>query len=277
LCASAASASADSFSSLSAISVGAAGLGTLVADPASFAASLRSAAIELGAPGDLRVGVAVDAVVAHLGALGGETGAVIALGTGAIALGGDGASWRRVDGWGHLLGDRGSGAWVGMAALRVALRAFDGVDDAGAALLGVARKRFGEPFTWPGQLYTRDDRAAVLAGMVPEVLRLAEMGDGAALDIARRAGADAAQSVVAAATGYGSVLSGTGRLLTAGSIVARAFEAEVARIAPWATLRAPVGSPLDGALLLAERLAVGAVSTVPGFVWTAEPEEGRRG
>jgi len=55
-----------------------------------------------------------DAVTAHLGALGGEPGVVVAAGTGAIALGvGESGASARADGWGTLLGDDGGGYWIG--------------------------------------------------------------------------------------------------------------------------------------------------------------------
>jgi N-acetylglucosamine kinase-like BadF-type ATPase len=68
------------------------------------------------------VTVTSDAVTAHAGALGGRTGVVLAIGTGAVAIGiGDDGTYARVDGWGPWLGDEGSGAWIGAAGLRAAL------------------------------------------------------------------------------------------------------------------------------------------------------------
>ena len=64
-----------------------------------------------------------DAVTAHLGALGGEPGAVIVAGTGAIALAAAPEGWARADGWGTMLGDDGGGYWIGRRALALALRA----------------------------------------------------------------------------------------------------------------------------------------------------------
>ena len=52
--------------------------------------------------------LAADAVTAYTGALGARAGAVVAAGTGLIALGTDLTGWQRADGWGHLLGDCGS-------------------------------------------------------------------------------------------------------------------------------------------------------------------------
>ena len=63
-----------------------------------------------------------DAVTAHLGALGGEPGAVIVAGTGAIALAATPEGWARADGWGTMLGDDGGGYWIGRRALAMALR-----------------------------------------------------------------------------------------------------------------------------------------------------------
>src|SRR5271155_1336763 len=74
-----------------------------------------------------RVAVTSDAVIAHAGALNGEPGVVLVVGTGVVALasGRDG-SLRLAGGWGRWLGDEGGVAWVGPAGLRGALRALDG-------------------------------------------------------------------------------------------------------------------------------------------------------
>ncbi|MDX3136973.1 ATPase, partial [Streptomyces europaeiscabiei] len=89
-----------------AVAVGAAGFATLGEQ---LRAELPSAlSRELGVR---RIALVADAVTAYTGALGVRPGAVIAAGTGLIAIGTDLESWRRADGWGHLLGDCGGGAW----------------------------------------------------------------------------------------------------------------------------------------------------------------------
>jgi glucosamine kinase len=74
-----------------------------------------------------------DGRTALIGAHGGEPGAIIAIGTGAIgeARHRDG---RRVaaSGWGFPVGDEASGAWLGLKAMQVAHRALDGRAPAGA-------------------------------------------------------------------------------------------------------------------------------------------------
>lgn len=89
------------------------------------------------------VALVADAVTAYTGALGPRPGAVVAAGTGLIAIGTDLGSWRRADGWGHLLGDCGGGAWIGRAGLEAALRAHDGRSGGSAALLALAEEVFG--------------------------------------------------------------------------------------------------------------------------------------
>ncbi|MGG7609848.1 ATPase, partial [Streptomyces sp. ZG43] len=91
-----------------AVAVGAAGMATLGED---LRAALPGALAAQGMTGPLAL--AADAVTAYTGALGVRPGAVVAVGTGMIALGTDLRDWRRADGWGHLLGDSGGGAWLG--------------------------------------------------------------------------------------------------------------------------------------------------------------------
>jgi N-acetylglucosamine kinase-like BadF-type ATPase len=51
-------------------------------------------------------------VTSYLGAIGFEPGAVVAAGTGVIALAGDrDGNFARSDGWGYILGDDGGG-WL---------------------------------------------------------------------------------------------------------------------------------------------------------------------
>ena len=68
-----------------------------------------------------------DASIALAGALGGNPGIIIIAGTGSIAFGrnADGKT-ARAGGWGYLLGDEGSGFYIGQKALIAALKEYDG-------------------------------------------------------------------------------------------------------------------------------------------------------
>ncbi|WP_127794404.1 N-acetylglucosamine kinase [Agromyces sp. LHK192] len=249
-----------------AVGIGASGAASLVDDPA---AAARRLALAAGAP----VVFAADVVTAHAGALGGRAGAVVAVGTGSIALGTDHVDvWRRVGGWGHLYDDRGSGSWIGLAALRAAIETHDGIRDDAHALLDAAVARFGPAPGWPAALYPRPDRAGVAAGLARDVAALADDGDPVARSILDEAGRLVAGSLAAALDpSLPALASYTGGLFASPRFT-EAFRTEFAGLAPDAELVAPAGDPLDGAVHLARRLAnpVGAaMSTLPGFRWLA--------
>ncbi|MFF7387773.1 N-acetylglucosamine kinase [Streptomyces scabiei] len=204
-----------------------------------------------------RVALVADAVAAYIGALGARPGAVIAAGTGLIAIGTDLTAWRRADGWGHLLGDCGGGAWIGRAGLEAAMRAHDGRDGGSARLLARAEKAFGPPAGIPGRIYPRADRPAVLASFAPEVAACA--GDdpvaAAVLREAARHMADAA-AAVCPASGEPRVAL-TGGLFKLGAPLLVPLEAELAARLPHAPLVPAEGDPLVGAVRIAAASAVG--------------------
>lgn len=235
---------------LSAIAIGAAGMATL-------GDGLRAelpAALER-ALGVRRLALAADAVTAYAGALGQRPGAVVAAGTGMIALGTDLTGWRRADGWGHLLGDCGGGSWIGRAGLEAAMRAHDGRDGGSAALLSRMEAVFGPAPDMPGLLYTRSDRPAVLASFAPEVAACAA-GDPLSAEILATAARHIAEAAAAACppSGRGEVAL-TGGLFKLGEALLSPLRAELARQLPYATTVTPAGDPLDGALVVAAALA----------------------
>lgn len=215
--------------------------------------------------------VVSDAVASLVGALGGLLpGAGVASGTGAVAFGTDFADrWNRVDGWGHVLGDVGSGAWIGLAGLRAALRRYDGLaggphsrDDTrrvepGAAsdgsvdLLAVAVARFGAPETWPRQVMASPDAPERLAAFAPEVTSRAA-ADPVAARICADAGRGLAGALLAAARGLvAPTLVATGGVLRA-EPVADALDQRLAEAGQCRS--ASRGTALDGALILGRRL-----------------------
>jgi N-acetylmuramic acid 6-phosphate etherase len=197
-----------------------------------------------------RIGVASDSVTAHVGALGGRPGTVLAVGTGSVALGFS-ADGRRaqVDGWGPWLGDDGSGAWIGRTALRAVLSSRDG-RGARTGLTARAQQHFGDLDVLPRTLHGTGGVAAATATFVPEVVAAAALGDdvaGRILDEAARLWVElSAASADAVAERQVSLVGG---LASVPALVER-FSA---RLAGHLDLVAAQGTPLDGALLLAER------------------------
>ncbi|TKS99498.1 N-acetylglucosamine kinase [Streptomyces lasalocidi] len=242
-------------SHLAAAAVGAAGFGTL---GDALRAELPGAlAREFGVR---RVALAADAVTAYVGALGVRPGAVVAAGTGLIALGTDLARWRRADGWGHLLGDCGGGAWIGRAGLEAAVRAHDGRPRGSAALLACAEEEFGPVTGLPALLYPRADRPAVLASFAPRVADCAAT-DPVAADILRAAAGHMADSAAAVCpAGDGARVALTGGLFRTGEALLTPVREELARRLPHARPVPAEGDPLHGATALATALARGTLA-----------------
>ena len=124
-----------------------------------------------------RYRVEPDYLVAYWGATGGEPGVVIIAGTGAVAYGrnAEGESYKE-DGYGYLLGDRGSGFDLGLYALRYTLEHMqeNRTDALTAAVLAETGARIqNEILQW---LYGEFSTARV-AGLAPIVGALAEEGD----------------------------------------------------------------------------------------------------
>ncbi|MEW2623703.1 BadF/BadG/BcrA/BcrD ATPase family protein [Streptomyces sp. NPDC048106] len=210
-----------------------------------------------------QVALAADAVTAYAGALGSGPGAVLAAGTGLIAIGTDLTGWRRADGWGHLLGDCGGGAWIGRAGLEAALRAHDGREGGSAALLGRAEEQFGPVRELPGRLYPRTDRAAVLASFAPQVADCSAH-DPVAAEILRAAARHMADSAAAVCPADGAPeVALTGGLPKLGEPLLVPLREELARRLPHARQVPPEGDPLHGAVRIAAALAAGRL-TLPG-------------
>ncbi|MFI1970861.1 ATPase [Streptomyces cinnamoneus] len=264
-----------------AVCVGASGMASLGDGlRAELPGALRAA---LGAR---RTALASDAVTAYAGALGQRPGAVVAAGTGLVALGTDlspEGGWRRADGWGHLLGDCGGGAWIGRAGLDAALRAADGRAGGSPALLARLEAVFGPAAELPSALYPRADRAAVLASFAPEVGRCAAH-DPVAADILRAAARHIAEAAAAVCPppGAGPVAARrdpvpgerdqreggqgpddgphrdvalTGGLLGMGEPLLAPLRRELHKQLPGGRLVPSAGDPLSGALQVATALA----------------------
>ena len=185
-----------------------------------------------------------DMLSSYAGALGLSPGAVIAAGTGAVALGSDlHGTWSRVDGWGYLVGDCGGGGWIGRTALQAALRAADGRPGGSAALLSALRKHFGDETKLVAELAEREDRAGMMAGFVPHVEKA---GDEISQGILAQAGAHLAETARSAIVTE-PVIATTGNLFRVRAV----RESFRANLPPEIDVRRPNGSGVDGALLLA--------------------------
>jgi glucosamine kinase len=203
--------------------------------------------------------IASDALTALLGAIGRRDGVVVAAGTGTACLARRGDRFAKVDGWGSLLGDAGSGFAIGRAGLDAALREHDGRGGS-APLLDAARERFGAVERLPEQIYSAPVPTRTVASFAAEVGRVAQAGDEYARMILTDAARELAISARAAAArlfepGEPCVVSYAGSIFEAGELIVEPFRKEVEERRPGASVVDPAGDPLAGALLLVELTA----------------------
>jgi N-acetylglucosamine kinase-like BadF-type ATPase len=144
-----------------------------------------------------RILVVNDALIALQAGIGSAPGIVIVAGTGSIAYGCDGRGRAaRAGGWGYLLGDEGSGYWIGRLALRAIVREADGRGQP-TSLTSIVLAHFGanRPEELFQTVYREDFKPAVVAALARHVQRARDEGDPTATAILNRA----AQELVAAA------------------------------------------------------------------------------
>lgn len=210
----------------------------------------RAIALQTGAG---RVLLTEDVVAAHLGALAGASGVVVSAGTGSIALWTDGVSSRRVDGWGPLLGDYGSGYDIGSRGLRAAFAAVDGRGPATLLTHGAHDYLGGLGLDSARRMHARFDSIAFLGDFAPAVSTAAEAGDVVAERILDDAGCALAKTACAAvnpaATDRGSVCASyTGRVFQSRRVL-ESFRKQSQQSG--LEVVSPSGGNLDGALKLA--------------------------
>lgn len=209
--------------------VAAAGMGLAGANAAGTVDRLR-AALPFA-----RLRIETDAVTAALGALGPRDGIVAAIGTGSVFARRIGDDLHQIGGRGLVLGDEGSGAWMGRAALAAALRAEDGFAPLTPFLAGLIADH-GDSL---GVIaFARRAAPADFAALAPRILG-AEDPAARAIVMAATAEVAAAIDVLQAGRGLPVVFLGG---------LGPAFRDRLAGRWP---LAEPVGTALDGALMLA--------------------------
>ncbi|MFE4726351.1 N-acetylglucosamine kinase [Microbacterium sp. NPDC056736] len=172
---------------VSVVTAGVSGLTTREADAAALLARIDDPAVH-------EVILAHDSTTSFLGALGDERGAVVAAGTGVVTLAVGAERVARVDGWGYLIGDAGSGYWIGREALDAVMREFDGRGPA-TSLRAVAEERWPDLSQAYIHIQSDPDRVRLVASFAEHVARLAAEGDAVSQNITVRAGGELAHSV----------------------------------------------------------------------------------
>ncbi len=187
-------------------------------------------------------------------------GVALIAGTGSIVYG-QAADGRlaRAGGWGHVMGDEGSGYAVGQAALQAVMRAYDGRGRPTALADAVLRHwDLAAPPDLVGQVYRTGMGPAEVAALAALVHAAAEQGDAVARDILAEAGRELALAVVAvvAQLGFsGSVACGlAGGLIVNGALLRAAFLDAAAALGLDLQPITLVTEPAQGAVRLAQRM-----------------------
>lgn len=126
-----------------------------------------------------------DGYVSCVGAHQGGDGAVIAIGTGVVAYQIEGDIVTRVSGWGFPQGDEGSGAWLGLQAVRQTLHAHDHRQPHSPltdAVLAHFNENFTEFIIWANGATSKD-----FAALAPLVIGLATKEEPSAIALMQQA------------------------------------------------------------------------------------------
>jgi glucosamine kinase len=203
-----------------------------------------SAAKQYGHPFRTAV-ITTDAHAACIGAHGGKDGGVIIAGTGAVGWAVTNEQTYRIGGWGLPISDEGSGAWIGIEALRRVLWAHDG-RIAWTPLLRVLFTEFAnDPHAIVGWTATASPRD--FGAFAPSIVSYALRDDAAAVELMQMAAAHIDRLAARL------IALGVARLALVGGFASA--------LQPWlaaetkSRLIEPAGDAVDGALTLARSTA----------------------
>lgn len=213
-----------------------------------------------------RVLVTNDALIALVAGVGDQPGVVVIAGTGSIAYGRNAANEAaRAGGWGYVLGDEGSGYWIGRRALQAVVREADGRGPA-TALTPLVLAHFGasQPQELVHAIYSQVLKPSAIAAVARAVERAADAGDALALAILETGARELAASAASVVHRLG--LGGTsftfvlaGGVLEAVPHLTAGVEARLRELAPQSRIVRLDREPALGAVALAGAAARGAL------------------
>jgi N-acetylglucosamine kinase-like BadF-type ATPase len=211
-----------------------------------------------------------DALIALVAGCGDDPGVVLISGTGSIAYGVNAAGVAaRAGGWGSVLGDEGSGYWIGRAALIAVMREADGRGPR-TQLTPVMLDHFqlARVDGLVREVYEHPARRQAIAALGPLVDRARAEGDVVASEILRLAGEELARAA-ASVIGRLGMRGAAFRVLLSGGMfrgipwLVDDVVQRLAEVAPRATVAPLTVEPAQGAVHLAIRHSRGGVRVPP--------------
>ncbi|MFC2170794.1 BadF/BadG/BcrA/BcrD ATPase family protein [Calditrichota bacterium] len=151
-----------------------------------------------------RIFIHHDAFIAHYGAFRGGPGVMVTSGTGSIAYGrnSDGTE-ARGGGWGWMLGDEGSGWWIGRQAVRSVLSAREGGQETKLTELVKENFEINEPYELLGIVYAAKFDRSKISSLSKQVYEIALAGDAVAASILHNAGKELGLTAIKVAAQLG--------------------------------------------------------------------------
>lgn len=191
-----------------------------------------------------RVGVTDDRATTVAGALRCADGLLISVGTGSFVAAQRGGVQRFLGGWGHVLGDQASGAWLGLQVMRLTALANDGLMHHSDLTQHISARCGGTSIKLVS--FVKDAQPPDYAALAPAVIEAANAGDRHGTELMQR-GADYLSSCLKT-LGF----SNSEALCLTGGIGPH----YAAYLDPQAQscLQPPAGTALDGAVHLAREL-----------------------
>ncbi|MCB9136659.1 MAG: ATPase [Anaerolineales bacterium] len=213
-----------------------------------------------------RTGVQHDIHIALVGGLGGRPGIALIAGTGSACYGINavGENWR-AGGWGQLIGDEGSSYWLGLQAMRAAVRATDGRGKPTSLEAMVLRTlNLTAMNDIMHLLYSDGLSRSAIAALAPLVVNTAMQEDVVAKQLVVQAAKDLADSVYAVAQRLNmldaSELVLIGGLLDHAPLVREQLHAQLTRCLPTCRIVPREMPPVMGACLLAIKSVRGEIA-----------------
>jgi N-acetylglucosamine kinase-like BadF-type ATPase len=206
-----------------------------------------------------------DVVAAWATATGVGPGVAAIAGTGSnvFGVGGEGAEMRawRAGGWGHLLGDEGSGYWLGVQSIKAALRDRE-ASGRPTALSDAVTGFFGESSVEAvaATVYTRPLSKGQIAAFAIETAKLAERGDAVARELYERGARELGEQIAAVIrrTGLDTAeaefpVGLIGSAYKAGAVFVKPLTRVIHACAARARVSTVEMAPVGGSVLLAAR------------------------
>lgn len=211
-----------------------------------------------------QIALETDARVALAGATGNKAGVVIIAGTGSIACGINARRrFARAGGWGPVMGDEGSGSYIGRRALEAVMMAYDYRGQPTQMMepvlrhFGVASAPELATVIYDSSPKEKGEVPARIAQLSRIAVRAAQEGDQVALRILQDAADELAKAAIAVIEQLrmneeAFEVAYVGGVFEAGELILAPLRAEIKKVAPHTELAPPQEPPVLGAVRLAK-------------------------